>query len=151
MNSASVTGPLHFLLCKLQSRLIQHLHPRQRIRHPRSSYVAALLAWQPGPQYSLWVSRPLETLLTSLPLARTEKITVLTRPDVLKTRIQTQINPLDATSRSNSSSLALARTILRKEGLPAFYRGLGICSIRAFFVNAVQWGLYEWAYAVLQQ
>lgn len=32
----------------------------------------------------------------------------------------------------------------RTEGLPVFFRGLGICSVRAFIVNAVQWAVYEW-------
>ena len=55
--------------------------------------------------------------------------------------------------RSQSASLAtnvvwdrpgtfqIARNAYRTEGGAAFFRGLGICSARAFFVNAVQWAV----------
>ncbi|KAK4161654.1 mitochondrial carrier domain-containing protein [Cladorrhinum sp. PSN259] len=32
----------------------------------------------------------------------------------------------------------------REEGIRPFFRGLGVCSLRAFVVNAVQWAVYEW-------
>jgi solute carrier family 25 carnitine/acylcarnitine transporter 20/29 len=73
--------------------------------------------------------------------------------DVIKTRLQAQ--PLvprtegqltEARSLLGSSlpqerrlsSIEIAREAYRTEGLRVFYRGLGICSIRAFIVNAVQ-------------
>lgn len=75
--------------------------------------------------------------------------------DVVKTRLQAQ--PLiahtvaevaDAQRRpllSASSprprtlnSLEIARDAYRSEGFSVFFRGLGICSLRAFIVNAVQ-------------
>ncbi|RMZ88296.1 hypothetical protein DV736_g4468, partial [Chaetothyriales sp. CBS 134916] len=48
--------------------------------------------------------------------------------DVIKTRIQTG---------------AVAKQIWHESGLRGFYRGLGVCSLRAFIVNAVQWYCYE--------
>jgi solute carrier family 25 carnitine/acylcarnitine transporter 20/29 len=67
--------------------------------------------------------------------------------DVIKTRLQAQ--DVGATQRNESSALLqnsarrqgatqIAREIFRTEGAGAFYRGLGICSARAFVVNAVQ-------------
>lgn len=40
-------------------------------------------------------------------------------------------------------SLHIARDAYRNEGLPVFFRGLGICSVRAFIVNAAQVGHYS--------
>jgi solute carrier family 25 (mitochondrial carnitine/acylcarnitine transporter), member 20/29 len=37
-----------------------------------------------------------------------------------------------------TSPLEIAREAYHKEGLKVFYRGLGVCSIRAFIVNAIQ-------------
>ncbi|KND90906.1 Mitochondrial basic amino acids transporter [Tolypocladium ophioglossoides CBS 100239] len=74
--------------------------------------------------------------------------------DVIKTRVQTQ-----ACSRAPEASplipgrplaprrlgaLQVAREAFREGGLRVFFRGLAICSIRAFIVNAVQWAVYEW-------
>ncbi|KAI2795180.1 hypothetical protein POX_a01785 [Penicillium oxalicum] len=77
--------------------------------------------------------------------------------DMIKTRLQAQTmqerSPLSTTaenqsllrpSRTHLNSVQLAREVYRAEGVGAFYRGLGICSIRAFIVNAVQWAAYEW-------
>lgn len=73
--------------------------------------------------------------------------------DMIKTRLQAQTmqerSPLSTTaenqsllrpSRTHLNSVQLAREVYRAEGVGAFYRGLGICSIRAFIVNAVQVG-----------
>ncbi|RMD44667.1 hypothetical protein DV735_g254, partial [Chaetothyriales sp. CBS 134920] len=45
--------------------------------------------------------------------------------------------------RAGVSSLAVAKQVWQESGLKGFYRGLGICSLRAFVVNAVQWYCYE--------
>ena len=65
--------------------------------------------------------------------------------DVIKTRMQTQSLLVDEAASlvphkqtRPKSSLQIARDITRVEGVRGFYRGLGICSIRAFIVNAVQ-------------
>lgn len=73
--------------------------------------------------------------------------------DVIKTRLQAQTigdsrqpirvypegQPLLPTSnRKTLSSFQLAKEAYRTEGFKVFYRGLGICSLRAFIVNAVQ-------------
>ncbi|KAK5082038.1 hypothetical protein LTR05_007180 [Lithohypha guttulata] len=73
--------------------------------------------------------------------------------DVIKTRVQTQsqivdeataiLHAEDQTSLRRKSSWQIAREIARVEGATGFYRGLGICSLRAFIVNAAQWYLYE--------
>lgn len=84
--------------------------------------------------------------------------------DVVKTRVQTQIpqplSPTDVerhallpsqTQRERLNALQVAREAYRSEGLSVFFRGLGICSVRAFVVNAVQWAVYEWMMQLLQQ
>ena len=43
----------------------------------------------------------------------------------------------------------IAREAYQKEGLAVFFRGLGVCSVRAFIVNAVQWAMYEWVMHIL--
>ncbi|KAE8156937.1 mitochondrial carrier domain-containing protein [Aspergillus tamarii] len=73
--------------------------------------------------------------------------------DMIKTRLQAQGLPSrpedqplvqSRNDRRTLNSFQLARETYRTEGLKAFYRGLGICSVRAFIVNAVQWASYEW-------
>lgn len=69
--------------------------------------------------------------------------------DMVKTRLQAQTmhdhvgeaaegRTLLGRSRQTLNSFQIAREVYRAEGVHAFYRGLGICSIRAFIVNAVQ-------------
>ncbi|GAB7347455.1 hypothetical protein MBLNU459_g4371t1 [Dothideomycetes sp. NU459] len=83
--------------------------------------------------------------------------------DVIKTRVQTQdsatppIQHGTATERSGLlhtrparlGAVQIAQQAYQNEGLAVFFRGLGVCSIRAFFVNAVQWAVYEWMMHVL--
>jgi solute carrier family 25 carnitine/acylcarnitine transporter 20/29 len=78
--------------------------------------------------------------------------------DVIKTRVQTQLphtaenTPLIGTAASAVSTaqqprhgaIAMARKTYRNEGAGAFFRGLTVCSVRAFIVNAAQWAAYEW-------
>ncbi|KAJ5174338.1 uncharacterized protein N7482_000215 [Penicillium canariense] len=78
--------------------------------------------------------------------------------DMVKTRLQAQTmhdtsftqtgttenQNLLRQSRGTLNSFQVARGVYQTEGMAAFYRGLGICSIRAFIVNAVQWAAYEW-------
>lgn len=83
--------------------------------------------------------------------------------DVIKTRVQTQIlhAPVrdgeqsallgSEAPRARLSSVEIARQAYRTEGAGVFFRGLGICSVRAFVVNAVQWAVYEWMMKLLQQ
>lgn len=68
--------------------------------------------------------------------------------DVIKTRLQTQshiaaegsalLRPEHQAEVKTKSSSQIARDIARAEGIVGFYRGLGICSLRAFIVNAAQ-------------
>lgn len=67
--------------------------------------------------------------------------------DVIKTRLQAQeagaahanaSRPLLDSSPRRKGAMQIAKEIFRTEGPSAFYRGLGICSARAFVVNAVQ-------------
>lgn len=60
--------------------------------------------------------------------------------DVVKTRMQAQ---LIAASRPAVGAVCIAKNILRNEGAGALFRGIGVCSARAFVVNAVQWAIYE--------
>lgn len=65
--------------------------------------------------------------------------------DVIKTRLQAQTigdngRPESQVllERRSLSSFQIAKETYRAEGVKAFYRGLGVCSVRAFIVNAVQ-------------
>ena len=83
--------------------------------------------------------------------------------DVIKTRVQTQVlhDPQQHGERhallqagaqgQRMSSLEIAKHAYRTEGAGVFFRGLGICSVRAFVVNAVQWACYEWMMRLLQK
>ncbi|KAI9838230.1 MAG: hypothetical protein M1838_004621 [Thelocarpon superellum] len=86
--------------------------------------------------------------------------------DVIKSRVQTQLSLASAVSGRPSSqtplmqgdrssvaavkslgrlsTLALTRQAYEREGLGVFVRGLGVCTARAFIVNAVQWSVYEY-------
>lgn len=88
--------------------------------------------------------------------------------DVIKTRVQTQAFSGDGGRTPGGSSAPLlggnagpssggkrlgavevARAAYREAGMSVFFRGLTVCSIRAFIVNAVQWAVYEWVMAEL--
>ncbi|KAI0023939.1 mitochondrial carrier [Xylariomycetidae sp. FL0641] len=93
--------------------------------------------------------------------------------DVIKTRVQTRDLLVPSPSASSPASsisgtpaatastpllarrkpgaLEVAREAYREGGLQVFFRGLGVCSVRAFVVNAVQWAVYEWAMHELGQ
>ncbi|KAI1090559.1 solute carrier family 25 member 45 [Rostrohypoxylon terebratum] len=79
--------------------------------------------------------------------------------DVIKTRVQAQTFGAETTSLLGSSHLGqrrlgaieIARDAYREGGTRVFFRGLTICSVRAFFVNAVQWAVYEWIMLELGQ
>jgi len=74
--------------------------------------------------------------------------------DVIKTRVQTQVlesgerEPLldgaQDGGRRRWGAIDIAKNAYRTEGVGVFFRGLVVCSIRAFIVNAVQWAVYEW-------
>lgn len=83
--------------------------------------------------------------------------------DVIKTRVQTQKLYEDAptvnerrallqpdTRRARPGAVAIAKQAYRAEGAGVFFRGFGVCSLRAFIVNAVQWAVYEWMMRLLQ-
>lgn len=75
--------------------------------------------------------------------------------DVVKTRLQAQpliahtvtevadaqqrpLLPASSSRLRTLNSLEIARDAYRSEGISVFFRGLGICSVRAFIVNAAQ-------------
>ncbi|RYP10356.1 hypothetical protein DL764_000690 [Monosporascus ibericus] len=72
--------------------------------------------------------------------------------DLIKTRVQTQaFGPAAApllesygAQPGRLGAIEITSKTYREEGLRVFFRGLTVCSIRAFFVNAVQWAAYEW-------
>jgi solute carrier family 25 carnitine/acylcarnitine transporter 20/29 len=96
--------------------------------------------------------------------------------DVIKTRVQTQpfafpigspaasrpatperqaLIANDQPAKSNAvhrrkGAIEIAKLVYQNEGMAVFFRGLGICSVRAFVVNAVQWAVYEWLMEILQ-
>ncbi|KAI5863599.1 solute carrier family 25 member 45 [Durotheca rogersii] len=72
--------------------------------------------------------------------------------DVIKTRVQAQtlgavatplLNPTPP-ARKRLGAVEIAREAYREGGMRVFFRGLTVCSVRAFVVNAVQWAVYEW-------
>ena len=70
--------------------------------------------------------------------------------DVVKTRLQTrgvegERQPLleGREVQRRVGTMEVAREIWRESGVRGFYRGVGVCSLRAFVVNAVQWYAYE--------
>jgi solute carrier family 25 carnitine/acylcarnitine transporter 20/29 len=72
--------------------------------------------------------------------------------DVIKTRLQAstiadyaEARPLlqAQTNKQPLGSFDLARVMYRAEGFKAFYRGIGVCSLRAFIVNAAQVMLFS--------
>ncbi|CZT14360.1 related to ornithine transporter 2 [Ramularia collo-cygni] len=89
--------------------------------------------------------------------------------DVIKTRVQTwdlvsasKVATSHAASqpllggasnkdmiRGRPSSFDIAKQAYQTEGKAVFFRGLGVCSVRAFLVNAVQWAVYEWMMKLL--
>ncbi len=69
--------------------------------------------------------------------------------DVIKTRLQTQ-KPIQGhgTARwkmqaERKGAWLIAKGLFRESGVRPFFRGLTVCSIRAFIVNAAQWAVYE--------
>lgn len=72
--------------------------------------------------------------------------------DVIKTRVQTQVLGNESTlllgtdgvERRRLGAIEVARHAYRSEGPSVFFRGLAVCSVRAFIVNAAQWAVYEW-------
>ncbi|EFQ30471.1 hypothetical protein CGRA01v4_10019 [Colletotrichum graminicola] len=84
--------------------------------------------------------------------------------DVIKTRVQMQAfkaptsaeaSPLlgaqgsqrqrqQSQSHKRAGAVQVAKAAYREGGMRVFFRGLTICSVRAFVVNAVQWAVYEW-------
>lgn len=90
--------------------------------------------------------------------------------DVIKTRVQSQVQahgpapssapagegaPLvpaaDAATSKRLGAVEVARQAYREGGMKVFFRGLTVCSIRAFIVNAAQWATYEWIMVQLGQ
>ena len=92
--------------------------------------------------------------------------------DVIKTRVQAQVlaeapHPLptpeaerrpllaaqtpERTPRKRLGAWDVAKETYREGGVRPFFRGLAVCSVRAFIVNAVQWAVYEWIMLELGQ
>jgi len=98
-----------------------------------------------------WVSIfPLGNILPQLHVCC--HINLPTPEDVIKTRLQIydlhhRNNPDSQPLLNQSqqpqrpSTLSIARSAYRNEGVAVFFRGIGICSARAFVVNAVQWAV----------
>lgn len=87
--------------------------------------------------------------------------------DVVKTRVQTQVQSQLQIVTCNSSArgeesvllpketrkgaLRIALEAYRSEGVQVFFRGLTVCCVRAFVVNAAQWGAYEYLMGLLSK
>ncbi|KAF2436029.1 mitochondrial carrier [Tothia fuscella] len=86
------------------------------------------------------VSSPVTSPSVSHPSPNPERQTLLTNNDLRKP---------DPVFR-RKGAIEMARLTYQNEGVAVFFRGLGICSVRAFVVNAVQWAVYEWMMKVMQ-
>lgn len=84
--------------------------------------------------------------------------------DVIKTRVQAQVYgpgtravatgermPLIGAPSKRMGAVQVAKEAYREAGMRVFFRGLMVCSVRAFIVNAVQWAVYEWIMLELGQ
>jgi solute carrier family 25 carnitine/acylcarnitine transporter 20/29 len=85
--------------------------------------------------------------------------------DVIKTRVQTQTfvscpdtspllsgeQQLQHSTHRRCGAVHVAKQTYREGGVSVFFRGLTVCSVRAFIVNAVQWAVYEWTMYELGQ
>ncbi|KAI1357422.1 mitochondrial carrier [Xylaria arbuscula] len=77
--------------------------------------------------------------------------------DVVKTRLQVQGGTIGASALGSTApvlrrgAMRITKELYMAEGSRAFFRGLAVCSVRAFFVNAVQWPAYKWTMAWLSQ
>lgn len=84
--------------------------------------------------------------------------------DVIKTRVQAQVygpgtravvtgerRPLIGAPSKRLGAVQVAKEAYQEAGLRVFFRGLMVCSVRAFIVNAVQWAVYEWIMLELGQ
>ncbi|KAL9087258.1 MAG: hypothetical protein Q9165_006752 [Trypethelium subeluteriae] len=76
--------------------------------------------------------------------------------DVVKTRLQAQATRSlsassieERTERPRPRVWGVARVVWRQRGWAGFWRGLGVCNVRAFVVNAIQWSVYESAMRML--
>ncbi|KFA60268.1 hypothetical protein S40285_08043 [Stachybotrys chlorohalonatus IBT 40285] len=63
--------------------------------------------------------------------------------DVVKTRVQTQPEMTNSL-HPRAGAMQIASDVFKEGGIRPFFRGLTVCSVRAFVVNAVQWAVYEW-------
>ncbi|PTB77141.1 hypothetical protein M440DRAFT_1437739 [Trichoderma longibrachiatum ATCC 18648] len=71
--------------------------------------------------------------------------------DVIKSRLQTQQQQqhlhratTDMAGNRRYGAWQMAKDTYRDGGMRPFFRGLTVCSVRAFVVNAIQWAVYEW-------
>lgn len=110
-----------------------------------------------GCRFSLSVSLFVWALHSNL-LLRGRSFVLTVCLDVIKTRVQTydltniqmdrqsrntEAAPLLDEGPRRPSSWKIAKQAYRTEGFGVFFKGLGVCSVRAFIVNAVQWGVSE--------
>lgn len=58
--------------------------------------------------------------------------------------VPTSRRPMTAGLSAYKGAWQVGREIYAHEGISAFWRGIGVCCMRAFVVNAVQWTVYEW-------
>ncbi|KAJ6788898.1 hypothetical protein PWT90_00109 [Aphanocladium album] len=69
--------------------------------------------------------------------------------DVIKTRLQTQgalqksVTVEESMRPMRKRAWLIAKDMFHENGTRPFFRGLTVCSIRAFIVNAAQWAVYE--------
>ena len=122
------------------------------------SYELATTHWPAGKDCeSLSATQEMSKVLTCGGLAGIATWASIFPLDTIKTRMQTQhIGPalspaLAAVPKRrvadlprHRTSLDVARLMFQEGGTAIFFRGLTVCCIRAFVVNAVQWAVYEW-------
>lgn len=142
----------------------------QRRRKSEPTSAQGVAVWWPGRRGDVGFDLPIRCVVHSGPYPDPET-GLTTFKDVLKTRVQTWdlsshlqsptvTQPLlsgqhrSAASKSSEqlrpSTFRIAQEAYATEGVSVFFRGIGICSARAFIVNAVQWAVSRQTFRYLK-
>lgn len=81
---------------------------------------------------------PLDVIKTRLQAQQLPGTRFVHTPSERQTLLGTQHRDQPSSPIRVLSSVEITKHAFRSEGLSVFYRGLGVCSLRAFIVNAVQ-------------
>lgn len=81
---------------------------------------------------------PLDVIKTRLQAQPLPGARLVANPPERQTLLGNQTHNQTPSSSRVLNSIEITKQAYRSEGLSVFYRGFGVCSLRAFIVNAVQ-------------